>query len=190
MILITGLNDPRIHPDKVNRTRSGPRQEFRIKNKRSLDGDFYIDPPERHFYLEPEGDGWKWVNGCSECNGEPRDWMTYVECEKHNVCQFCGCSPKEAGTCWGSKKGWICQKCVDIRHEQDKIEALAAMPDEFNDWDYHNVHTITCPYCAYQFSDSWEHSNDEDESHECPRCDNTFTVTAIHSLTFDCSRID
>lgn len=191
MELITDLNDPRIRPNKVDRIRSGSRQEFREKDKRSFDGDFYINPPERHMYLEPNGDGWEWVNGCAECNGKPRDWMTYVECDKHNVCRRCGCSRKDLTEApWGGKSGWICKRCDKIEHEQEKIEALAAMPDDddFDKWDYHGLYEIKCPYCDYKYPDSWECAGDDGAEHECPRCDSTFTVTAIHSMTFDCNR--
>ncbi len=190
MELITELNDPRIHPDKVERIRNGARQEFRFKSKRSFDGDFYIDPPENHFHLEWQNDTWEWINGCSECNGKPRDWMTYIECEKHNVCRTCQIHRSKTEVAWGGKNGWQCQCCHDADHEYEKEAALAAMPEEYDSWDFHGKDEITCPYCAYEFSDSWENAGADDEAEECPRCDNTFVVTAVHSLTFNCDRLD
>jgi len=39
---------------------------------------------------------------------------------------------------------------------------------------------ITCPYCGYEFSDSWEHhglDNDGDsQEEECPECEKKFHV--------------
>ncbi len=106
--LITDLNDPRIHPDNVIRMRCGSRQEFRKRSKSSFEGEYYIEPLEMHMDLEPEGCGWKWVNGCEECNGKPRGWSTYIECDKHNVCRKCARSRQEiTGAAWGGAKGWL-----------------------------------------------------------------------------------
>jgi len=38
---------------------------------------------------------------------------------------------------------------------------------------------ITCPYCAYEYSDSWEKGMDNDgdsQEEECPECDKKFHV--------------
>jgi len=93
------------------------------------------------------------------------------------------------GTVWGGRKGWQCNSCQEAEHQIEKEAALNAMPDEHDDWDFHDKDEITCPYCAYEFSDSWESADADREKRECPRCDNTFEVTAVHSLTFDCERI-
>lgn len=192
MELITDLKDPRIQPDKVERTRSGARQEFRLKNKRSFDGDYYIDPPEEYLYLEKDGDGWKWVNGCAECNGKPRDWMTYIECGKHNVCRTCGCPRAELKeTPWGGKNGWQCKPCASAEHEAEKHTALEAMPEEYDELDYWRESSIQCPYCNYQHEDTHEmHSAIEnEETHECPRCDHKFLVIGEPEIKWTMKRI-
>ncbi len=49
-----------------------------------------------------------------------------------------------------------------------------------NEIERHNEREITCPYCGYEFSDSWEygmeHDGDTDEE-ECPECDKKFYIT-------------
>lgn len=150
-----------------------------------------LQPPEKHYYAELIDGEWWWVNGCTECNGRPRDWMTYIECDEHNVCRSCGIPRSELNEVpWAGKHGWHCQPCAKKEHEEEKQVALAAMPADYDSWDYHGVNEITCPYCAYEFSDSWEAAGDHDETHECPRCDHEFKVTAVHTLTFDCDRIE
>ena len=149
-----------------------------------------LQPPERHYYAELIDGEWWWVNGCSKCNNDNRDWAGYIVCEKHDICVTCETPRSQIKeTPWGHRKGWQCRPCHSAEHEADKKAALDAMPEEHDDWDFHGRDEITCPYCAYEFSDSWEHSADDNEDHECPRCDNVFKVTAIPSLTFDCSRI-
>jgi len=150
-----------------------------------------LKPPEKHYYAQLIDGEWWWLNGCAECNGNPRDWMTYIECDEHDVCRTCKTSRKEIKeTPWGGKNGWQCKPCADIEHEAEKNKALAAMPEEYDLWDFHGQDEITCPYCAYEFSDSWECADEDGENHDCPRCDNVFKVTAVKSLTFDCERID
>lgn len=187
---ITDLKDPRIHPDKMDRIRSGARQEFRTKGKNSFKADFYINArDERHLYLEPDGDGWKWVNGCGPCNGEKRSFATYIECEKHNVCAHCDCARSDLTEApWGRYGGWVCKPCADIEHDVEKAEALAAMPSNHRYYEYEGLNEIKCPYCDFEYSDSWESYDAQDDERQCDRCDNTFTFTAVRSVTFDCSR--
>lgn len=208
---ICKVNDSRI-VDYVNRTRSGRTQEFYL-GRDARDWDRYkaegggrnhnvemhlkadtirIEPPEKHYFAELIDGEWWWVNGCGECNGKPRGFDTYIECDKHNVCRCCSNPRAEiTETPWGGISGWICVPCADAEHNREKSKALAAMPDEedFDSWDYYNLDEIKCPYCDYEFSDSFESADDNEEAHECPRCDNEFKVTAVHSLAFDCERL-
>ena len=206
---ICKINDLRLS-GYVNRTRSGMTQVFYMGND-SRDFDRYsreggnsshgvkmhdksdtirVIPPKKSYYSELIDGEWWWLEGCAECNGRPRDWMTYIECDTHNVCVDCKKSRKEIGkeTAWAGKHGWQCDTCRKIEHEAEKKKALAAMPEEYRAWEFHGKYEITCPYCAFEFSDSWESAHADCESKECERCDNTFTFTAVHTLTFDCDR--
>jgi len=151
-----------------------------------------IEPPVVSYYAELIDGVWWWVNGCSECNGRPRaSWKSYIECDKHNVCRSCGCSRQElTEPPYGGSSGWICKPCAKIEHDREKAIALAAMPDHFTPWDYHGLYDVKCPYCDYKFSDCSDHLEADSHKEECPRCDNVFEVTADHSVTFDCSRIE
>ena len=204
------INDPRLL-GHTKRSRNGSEQVFYTGND-SRDFDRYgaeggnqshgvkmhdkpdtirIEPPEKHYYAQLIDGEWWWLNGCGECNGNRRDWMTYIECHNHNVCAHCGCDRDSLTEVpRGRENGWVCEPCADIEHEQKKAHALAAMPsdEDFCDWDYHNLHKIKCPHCDYEFSDSWEHLEDDNEEQECPRCDNVFTVTAVHNIEYNCDR--
>ena len=209
---ISLINDARLY-GYTKRTRNGSEQVFYTgndsrdfdrykKDQYDEDGKFIhnvemhdkadtikIKPPEKSHYAELIDGEWWWLEGCAECNGRPRDWVTYIECEEHNVCRSCQIHrSKLTDTPWGGKEGWQCKPCADAEHKADKEDALAAMPDEHDEWDYQGLDEITCPYCNYEFSDSFESADNNEEDHECPRCDNTFTVTAEHSLSFNCKR--
>lgn len=135
------INEPLLTPD-MKRTRSGATQLFRKDYKdrqftSEENADVVLRPPERHLFAELIGGQWCWVNGCAECNGKPRDWMTYIECDKHDVCRTCK-TPRSQLTesPWGGKHGWQCKPCAEIEHEAEKVEALAAMPEEHDEIDY------------------------------------------------------
>ena len=208
VMLIEPINDSRLKA-YTNRTRSGSEQVF-YTGSDSRDWDRYraeggtsnsnvkmhdkpdtikIIPPENHWFAELVEGEWWWVNGCAECCGHERDWMSYIECEKHNVCCTCGIPREELKeTPWGGKHGWQCAPCARAEHEAEKKAALEAMPDEYDPWDYRGLDDIKCPYCDYKFQDPWEHCEDSEEEHECPRCDNTFLVTAEPTVYFTCQR--
>lgn len=86
------INEPLLTPD-MKRTWSGATQLFRKDYKdrqftSEENADVVLRPPEHHLFAELIGGQWCWVNGCAECNGKPRDWMTYIECDKHDVCRL------------------------------------------------------------------------------------------------------
>lgn len=204
------INDPRIK-DYVNRTRSGRTQVFYTGND-SRDWDRYraeggnrnpgvemhdkpdtikIEPPERHLYAELIDGEWWWLNGCAECNGRERDWMTYIECEKHDVCRTCKTHRSEiTETPWGGKHGWQCKPCADREHEEEKQAALAAMPEEYDEWDYYHEDSVKCPHCNYEFEDSGDGELYEEGTTEkdCPRCDNTFELEVSISFNYTMKR--
>lgn len=150
-----------------------------------------LQPPEQHYYAKLIDGEWWWVDGCDQCNGRKRNGFTYIDgCKKHGVCRTCALPPDQIeGSCWGDRDGWQCSRCRDAEHQEEKETALAAMPAEYHSYDFHDQDEITCPYCAYGFTDSWECSSYDNEECECPRCDQTFKATAVHSLTFDCDRV-
>lgn len=43
-----------------------------------------------------------------------------------------------------------------------------------NKIDFKFTEEVVCPYCGYEFSDSWEFDNEEDI--ECENCENTFSM--------------
>ena len=118
---------------KMERVRSGSTQLFRRKgldNKftEESNADVVLEPPRPELYAELIEGQWYWVNGCAECNGKPRDWMTYVECEKHNVCRTCGVSRQQLkGAVMGGRNGWQCRPCHITEAEINKKAALQAV---------------------------------------------------------------
>jgi len=150
-----------------------------------------LQPPELHYYSELIDGEWWWVNGCSECNGLERNWTTYVECENHNVCRTCKIPRSEfTGTAWAGKTGWQCDPCKIKEHEKAKAAALAAMPEEFDDWDYRGDDNVRCPYCNLEFEDSGngELYKSGSQEIECGRCDNKFTLEIEFSPSYTMTR--
>lgn len=186
------INDSRLTAD-MDRIRSGPTQLFYSHGDRRTPV-AAIEPDEKHYYAELIDGVWCWVNGCAECNGQPRDWMTYIECDKHNVCRTCKTPRsqlKEAP--WGGEHGWQCKPCADIEHEADKSAALAAMPEEHDEMDYHFEDKPRCPYCDLEFEVDSEEIDGMlgiEKERECGRCDHIFTIEAEMSITYSTNRAD
>ncbi|MCW8885554.1 MAG: hypothetical protein OQK12_09915, partial [Motiliproteus sp.] len=163
------IDDPRIETYE-KRTRSGSEQVFYTgSDERDFDrwraeggnkkhgvemhdkpDTIRITPPERHYYAELIEGEWWWVNGCAECNGRPRDWMTHIECEDHDRCAHCGCSREAlAEPPWGRKDGWVCKPCAEIEAAAERHKALSKVAEEeYDEWDYHHTDEIICPHCA------------------------------------------
>jgi len=179
------IEDDRLTPN-MERVRSGSTQLFRPKETghqreflSAKNATVTLTPPSKELYAEPdETDGrWYWVSGCAECNGKPRDWMTYIECDKHNVCRTCKCHRSALTEApWGGKNGWQCNPCASREHEERKAAALAAVNGTDIDHDY--TDNPVCPYCGTEaYSD--ESFEDGDEL-ECGVCDGKFAVTGVH----------
>jgi hypothetical protein len=203
---ICKINDDRLS-SYVKRMRSGITQVFHTGNDQR-DFDRYrkegggskhnvtmhdkkdtirLDPPEKHYFAELIDGEWWWINGCAECNGGPRDWMTYIECTKHNVCRTCKTPRAEIKDVpWGGKHGWECKPCADSAHEEAKKEALQSVADkEYDEFDYLSNDEIICPYCDSKMcSDDFHESNDV----ECEVCDNTFNVEVEHTASYTTKR--
>ena len=142
-----------------------------------------LQPPERHYYAELIDGEWWWLNGCGECNGRERDWLTYVECDKHNVCRTCKTPRGEiSGHAWGGKHGWQCSHCRDIEHEAAKKEALEKFAVA-NRGDYHFSYNdkVVCPHCGLSY---YPDEMYEDTEVECERCDGSYSVELEHSVKY------
>lgn len=142
-----------------------------------------IQPPERHFYAELIDGEWWWINGCAECNGRERDWMTYVECEKHNVCRTCSIPrDKLTETPWGGKQGWQCKPCAAAEHAAKRIEALQKFAEaEYDDYDFHHCDQVTCPHCATKYTPDHDVT---DGVERCYTCGGEFQLEIEYSRSF------
>jgi hypothetical protein len=206
---IRKIDDPRI-AEYTQRTRSGTTQEFytgtdardwdrnRADRKAGaknpemhLKADtIHIQPPEKHWYSELIEGEWWWLNGCAECNGNRRDWMTYIECTEHNVCRSCRTPRAEIKDIpWGGKRGWNCQPCQRKLEAATKYEALAKMEDKpYCEWDYHGTDEVICPHC--DTNQNHEMCDGEpSEKSSCETCGGDFSVTLNYSVTFDTNLI-
>lgn len=188
------INDERLTPD-MQRVRSGETQLFRrnYSDRQFISGgnaDVILQPPERHLFAELIDGVWHWVNGCAECNGKERSSMTYIECEKHDVCRTCK-TPRSRITAapWGGRHGWQCKPCAEREHEEEKSRALAAMPEEHDELDYWHEDNPRCPYCNYQIHvEEVGDLIDGEREQECPRCDSSFTIEAECSISYTTRR--
>lgn len=194
VMLVKIITDERLHSD-MEYCRASPQQhmfrdndyegrDFMSNNPDSCTA--IIAAPEKHYMAKLIDNVWWWINDCSQCCGHERNWMG-SECEKHNVCRTCQTHrSKLTDIPWGGKYGWQCKPCANAEHKADKEEALEVMPSEedFDEWDYHSLDKITCPYCNSKLDDDHGYYDADDEAIECYRCDNTFKVTAERSVTF------
>jgi hypothetical protein len=149
-----------------------------------------IEPPEQHLYAELIDGEWFWVNGCAECLGKPRDWTTYIECDKHNVCAKCGCSRDELTEApWGRKSGWVCKPCADTEDKARHEAAMERVADyEYDKWDFYCNDEITCPYCKAEIESDCELYSSDGDDHKCHDCGNTFELTAVPKVEWTTKR--
>lgn len=47
---------------------------------------------------------------------------------------------------------------------------------------------IVCPYCEYEFGDSWEYDGRDGRKTNCPECDKTFHLTVNIEVTYSTYR--
>jgi hypothetical protein len=140
-----------------------------------------IEPPQKHYYSKLIDGEWWWVNGCSQCNGKARSWLTYVECDIHDVCRTCG-GDGGSKTRYGGQNGWQCKKCYEYEKAQKKRDALLAMEDkEYDEWDYIQNDKVVCPHCDSSYDHDCEPPDGEEE---CDVCGGTYSVEPIYSVTF------
>jgi hypothetical protein len=192
--VVSEIKDARLTPT-MERTRNGSQQLFREKAKQ-CDRAFttkgnacaVIEPPERHLYSELIDGKWHWVNGCAECNGNPRDWMTYIECDKHDVCRTCTTPRKDVASAWGGKQGWQCGICHDTEYQAAKKAALNRAKDIGHDeYDCLSESEIICPYCATKQSSDDRHESEKGV--ECHTCGGIFDLEIEYSPSYSTSRV-
>lgn len=166
------INDKRL-TQTMGRIRQGRTQLFREKNKddrtfvNSDNCDVSLEHEKKEMYAKLIDGQWYWVNGCAECNGDDRNWMTYVECEKHDVCSLCSIPRKEVkgNSVWGGSKGWICKPCMEAKNLERRRQAFANLDGEEPDCSYNSE--IICPHCGSKISNDDIHENQDIECHVC-----------------------
>lgn len=185
----TLINDDRLTAD-MDRIRNGSTQLFRRKgldNKFTDEenADVILTHENRSFYAELIDGQWFWVNGCSECNGKPRDWMTYIECDEHNVCRSCNCTRSDlTEPPWGGKNGWICKPCADIENKLE-LEIQMTKFNKLDSYDFEFNDTIICPHCG---TDNGCDDFHESASHDCHLCNKEFHVEVDYSVSYTTSK--
>ena len=96
-------------------------------------------------------------------------------CEEHHCCDVCGTKENLIYR----NKGLTCDSChAEIVRKQ--VEAF--------DGDTNYEKEITCPWCGYVRSDSWE-APEEDE-HICSNCGNEYSHVRCVDVTYSTEKID
>ncbi len=49
---------------------------------------------------------------------------------------------------------------------------------------------IVCPYCGYEFNDSWEFNRDESGETDCPECDRKFKYSVNITVDYSTSKMN
>lgn len=181
------INDPRLTPT-MERVRRGRTQMFREKNPEDRtfinaeNCDVLLEHEKKSKYAELIDGEWCWVEGCAECKGEPRDWMTYVECDEHNRCRVCRAKRKDVESAWGGKSGWICNVCEDKRKAELRREAFEKFnKEEYSEWDFYNNDEALCPHCGSKICSDEIYEN---EDVECGVCGGEVSIEVEHTRTF------
>jgi hypothetical protein len=180
------INDDRLTPT-MKRGRSGTKQYFKEYNpddRTSVHENAEVvleHPTDVAMYAELIDGEWYWVTGCAECKGEPRNMMSYVECDKHNVSKVCSIKSKdlpEGVVRWGGD-GWTCGTCKDARDAETRREAFEKLDGEEPDCFY--TDEPICPHCGSELgSDDLYESQDI----ECYVCEGNITVEVEFSRSF------
>lgn len=181
------INDKRLTPT-MERVRSGRSQMFREKNndeksRITRDVDVILEHENKEMYAELIDGQWYWVNGCAECNGEARDWMTYIECEKHDRCCVCSTNRKDIkGAARGGKRGWTCNSCHKAKQLEIRREAFKKFGVKEPNCSY--TDEIICPHCGSKISNDDMH---EDQDIECYVCEGEISLEVGHTAYYSTS---
>ena len=109
--------------------------------------------------------------------------------EGKSTCADCGRTNKAGEMFWG-KRGLttdeVCRQCRDAEEKKAKVEQ-AALYASGEDTPEHTGE-ITCPWCGYEYHDSWEDEDDNDKE-ECPDCGGVFKYTREVEVTYSSERV-
>lgn len=179
------INDNRLTPT-MQRVRSGRTQLFREKNTndRSFidhdNCDLSIEHEDKSMFAELIEGKWYWVSGCAECNGNPRGYSSYIECEKHDVCSCCGISRKEIeGSVWGGRNGWVCNPCKEAKDREIRRAAFERLDGEEPNTSYRDE--IICPHCGSEICRDDIH---ESQDLECYVCEGEFSLEVEYTPSY------
>lgn len=79
--------------------------------------------------------------------------------------------------------------CCGLTLENDKDYCFLVEEFKFEDEIDTKIESeITCPYCNYELSDSWDYSSDEDDI-DCENCDSLFSYTREITVDYWCKPI-
>lgn len=78
----------------------------------------------------------------------------------------------------GGKDGYSwCDECIAEFDRELKWENEQSRKEE-----------ITCPWCGYEDSDSWEFEGEYDDAYECPECGKKFILEVHTEITYTSKR--
>ena len=109
------------------------------------------------------------IGKCEKCGEKANLWR----CPTHYVCDDCGATKELCNHTEGLLCGTCHMKRVDIR-----------IAEFDGDTDY--TTEITCPHCGYEYRDSWEASEGEQD---CRDCERPFEVTKNVTVDYSTSKI-
>lgn len=98
------------------------------------------------------------------------------------VCELCGKPTSNrkvfsSGPIYGKDGYSWCDECIsDFKRKQEWENEQSAKEN------------ITCPWCGYEDTDSWEFDAEYDVDYECPSCGKPFILERIVEVTYTSKR--
>lgn len=77
-----------------------------------------------------------------------------------------------------------CHKFIEDNKKREQIEQYQSGEDEPCGTD-----EVTCPWCGYEYSDSWEFGESEEEE-ICQNCEKEFSFERHVEVTYNSSRVE
>lgn len=124
------------------------------------------------------------MSACIVCKtGEYSPLFGNKVCEKHDVCVSCGIKRKDLdeSPLFSREGAFLCWPCKEKdlqKRIQDRIT---------KGFEHKFTNEITCPYCGYEESDSWE-SADSDDERLCDECGEVFEMQRNIEVTYCTSK--